>query len=75
LGLAIVRHLAEAHGGSVAADSDGPRTGATFVVRLPIQTVSQRLPEREAITADAPTRDGSSADASSSSTMSRTLAT
>ncbi|NJM08516.1 PAS domain S-box protein [Candidatus Gracilibacteria bacterium] len=36
LGLAIVRHLVELHGGSVAATSDGPGQGATFTVRLPL---------------------------------------
>ena len=36
LGLAIVRHLVEAHGGSVAADSPGPGRGATFTVHLPL---------------------------------------
>ena len=35
LGLAIVRHLAEMHGGSVAAVSAGEGKGATFIVRLP----------------------------------------
>ena len=35
LGLAIVRHLVELHGGSVTARSEGPGKGATFVVRLP----------------------------------------
>jgi signal transduction histidine kinase len=35
LGLAIVRHLAEMHGGSVAAVSAGAGKGATFIVRLP----------------------------------------
>lgn len=35
LGLAIVRHLVELHGGSVAAYSDGIGQGATFIVRLP----------------------------------------
>jgi len=36
LGLSIVRHLVEAHGGSVKAESLGEGLGATFVVRLPI---------------------------------------
>lgn len=35
LGLAIVRHLTEMHGGSVAAVSAGDGKGATFIVRLP----------------------------------------
>ena len=33
--LAIVRHLTEMHGGSVAAVSAGEGKGATFIVRLP----------------------------------------
>ncbi|MGJ3251181.1 MAG: PAS domain S-box protein [Elainellaceae cyanobacterium] len=36
LGLAIVRYLAEAHGGTVAADSPGEGLGATFTVCLPL---------------------------------------
>jgi signal transduction histidine kinase len=35
LGLAVVRHLVELHGGSVSADSPGEGLGASFVVRLP----------------------------------------
>ena len=35
LGLGIVRHLVEAHGGTVKAESDGPNRGATFEVFLP----------------------------------------
>jgi PAS domain S-box-containing protein len=36
LGLTIVRNLAERHGGSVAARSDGPGKGSEFEVRLPV---------------------------------------
>jgi CheY-like chemotaxis protein/nitrogen-specific signal transduction histidine kinase len=36
LGLAIVRHLVELHGGEVVADSSGVGRGATFSVRLPL---------------------------------------
>ncbi|HSF24619.1 MAG TPA: response regulator [Blastocatellia bacterium] len=36
LGLAIVRHLVEIHGGSVAANSPGEGKGATFVVTFPL---------------------------------------
>ena len=36
LGLAIVRHLVELHGGTAHADSAGPDRGATFTVELPL---------------------------------------
>lgn len=35
LGLAIVRHLVEMHGGTIEVGSPGPGQGATFLVRLP----------------------------------------
>jgi PAS domain S-box-containing protein len=35
LGLALVRQIAELHGGSVSAVSAGPSLGSTFVVRIP----------------------------------------
>ena len=47
LGLAIVRHLVELHGGSVAAESPGALGGATFTVILPLISVV-----RSAITVD-----------------------
>lgn len=36
VGLTVVRRLAEMHGGSVEARSEGPRRGSEFVVRLPV---------------------------------------
>jgi signal transduction histidine kinase/CheY-like chemotaxis protein len=39
LGLAIVRHLVELHGGTVRAESDGPGLGATFSVGFPVRAV------------------------------------
>ena len=38
LGLAIVRHLTELHGGTVRVDSAGEGQGATFTVCLPLAT-------------------------------------
>jgi CheY-like chemotaxis protein len=37
LGLALVKHLTELHGGSVTAQSAGPGKGATFIVKLPLR--------------------------------------
>ena len=36
LGLAVVRHLVELHGGSVSAESGGPGKGSIFTVDLPL---------------------------------------
>lgn len=40
LGLAIVKYIAELHGGTVAAESAGKGNGATFVVTLPLASVT-----------------------------------
>ncbi|HEV7892776.1 MAG TPA: PAS domain S-box protein [Pyrinomonadaceae bacterium] len=39
LGLSIVRHLVELHGGTVRADSEGEGRGSTFTVMLPVAPV------------------------------------
>ncbi|MGI8889724.1 MAG: ATP-binding protein [Chthoniobacterales bacterium] len=41
LGLGITRHLVELHGGVIYAFSDGPDTGATFAVHLPVPILHQ----------------------------------
>ncbi len=47
IGLAIVRHLVEMHGGLVTADSPGKDQGATFTVSLPLlNSRSNRVPQR-----------------------------
>jgi signal transduction histidine kinase/CHASE3 domain sensor protein/CheY-like chemotaxis protein len=40
LGLAIVRHITEMHGGTVEVRSEGENKGATFIVKLPIMAIS-----------------------------------
>jgi len=41
LGLAVVRHLVELHGGTVGAASKGLGHGATFIVTLPVRAVAE----------------------------------
>jgi signal transduction histidine kinase len=43
LGMAIVRHLVELHGGTVQAESEGENHGATFAVTLPIRAYEEPL--------------------------------
>jgi signal transduction histidine kinase/CheY-like chemotaxis protein len=47
LGLAIARNLTELHGGEIFAHSDGPGTGSTFTVLLPVRAVDP--PEEEVV--------------------------
>ena len=44
LGLALVRHLIELHGGTVNAYSEGPGRGSEFIVRLPSVRGAECLP-------------------------------
>jgi PAS domain S-box-containing protein len=50
LGLTLVRHLVELHGGTVEASSQGEGRGSTFVVTIPLMERSLR---RSAATSDA----------------------
>jgi PAS domain S-box-containing protein len=47
LGLAIVRHLVELHGGTVKAESEGHGHGASFTVILPLLSVMASATEAE----------------------------
>lgn len=47
LGLAIVRHIVELHGGNVRVESPGPGRGAVFTVTLPLAAVTRALPPAE----------------------------
>ncbi|MBN3944459.1 response regulator [Nostoc sp. NMS9] len=47
LGLAIVRQLVEAHGGTIAADSPGEGLGATFTVQLPLLNVQPEIKQTD----------------------------
>ena len=55
LGLSIVKHLIEQHGGTVRVDSDGEQRGASFTIELPAarQLLSAR-PERASYSPPSP---------------------
>ena len=54
IGLTIVRHIVELHGGTVRAESRGEGSGATFVVNLPVSAVRAEAPGPPAGRAAAP---------------------
>jgi PAS domain S-box-containing protein len=58
LGLAIVRHLVELHGGTVKAESPGEGKGATFTVTLPLMKVVPAKGEDNISSDDSPNLDG-----------------
>jgi CheY-like chemotaxis protein len=47
LGMAIVRHLVELHGGTVQAESEGENQGATFSVTLPVRRFEEPAAVRQ----------------------------
>jgi signal transduction histidine kinase/ActR/RegA family two-component response regulator len=59
LGLSIVRHLVELHGGTVAVESPGEGQGTTFIVHLPVRSAALAVDRRQSHPAwSAPPLDG-----------------
>ena len=56
LGLSITHAIVQAHGGSIAAESDGPGCGSRFVVRLPAVAIAANT--TAPATGDQVSRDG-----------------
>jgi CheY-like chemotaxis protein len=54
LGLSIVRHLVELHGGRMSADSPGAGLGSTFTVYLPTRQPDERPPADLTLPIDRP---------------------
>jgi CheY-like chemotaxis protein/anti-sigma regulatory factor (Ser/Thr protein kinase) len=51
LGLAIVRHLVDLHGGAVHAESRGPGRGSIFTVEIPLMQASAQVPAESSVQA------------------------
>ncbi len=58
LGLALAKGLAELHGGTLSAHSDGPGTGSRFVLRLPALQAPERAEPQVSASPAAPTARG-----------------
>jgi PAS domain S-box-containing protein len=58
LGLAIVRHLVELHGGSVKAESEGAGRGATFIITLPLLAAARDAAAASDPSSESEPRDG-----------------
>jgi CheY-like chemotaxis protein len=71
LGLAIVRHLVEAHGGSVEAKSEGPDRGATFTINLPIRAIVDATGVAESMPEEATAPEATATVADSRETLLR----
>lgn len=53
IGLSVVQRLVEMHGGTVTAHSEGPGTGATFEIRLPLTHAPEKTAPRTEVCARA----------------------
>jgi signal transduction histidine kinase/ActR/RegA family two-component response regulator len=63
LGLSIVKHIVELHGGTVEATSEGHGRGAAFMVHLPVQAISTSIAARIAATREGEQDSGAQAGA------------
>ncbi|HJQ98256.1 MAG TPA: ATP-binding protein [Candidatus Polarisedimenticolaceae bacterium] len=54
IGLSIVKHLVELHGGTIVAESEGKGRGACFTVRLPLAVEVNRQPAPPALNRESP---------------------
>lgn len=58
LGLSIVRHLVELHGGRCLAESAGPQRGTTITIELPIAPTGPRVAALAPVEPEAPALEG-----------------